>query len=99
MLKRNYEAYNGRCKGCEYCVKVQATGGWSFFGCTHEPHKREWVVEVEECPKKERACKHCLGDITINEIGEEGCFCELTDHWQNITLGGCIGNCESEKQR
>jgi hypothetical protein len=43
-------------------------------------------------------CKHCLGDITENEIGEKGCFCELIDNWENITLGDCLGNCDSEEE-
>jgi len=42
-------------------------------------------------------CKYCLGAVTKNAIGEKGCYCELTDKWQNITLGDCIGNCESEE--
>lgn len=41
-------------------------------------------------------CKHAL-DTKKNEIGEELCFCEEYDHWRNITLGECFGNCESEE--
>jgi len=47
---------------------------------------------------EESPCKHCCGEITKNEIGEEGCFCELTDNWENITLGDCIKNCECEEK-
>ena len=36
-------------------------------------------------------CKHAIGG-KINEIGEELCFCELTDNLENVTLGNCIGN-------
>ena len=46
---------------------------------------------------RESSCRHCCGEITKNEIGEEVCFCELTDNWQNITLADCIGNCENEE--
>lgn len=41
-------------------------------------------------------CIHCIGEIEKNEIGEEMCFCELTDKKENITLGDCIGNCVSQ---
>ena len=41
-------------------------------------------------------CKQAL-DTKENVIGEELCFCELSDKWENITLGDCFGNCESEE--
>ncbi len=42
-------------------------------------------------------CKHCLGDISRNAIGEQVCFCELTDKNENVSLGDCLGNCESQE--
>ena len=43
-----------------------------------------------------KECKHALGG-KINEIGETLCFCELTDRLENVTLGACISNCESQE--
>lgn len=42
-------------------------------------------------------CVHCL-DHTKNAIEEEVIFCELWGEWKNVTLGDCIGNCESQKE-
>lgn len=42
-------------------------------------------------------CKHCYG-VGWNEIGEELAYCELWAEWRNITLGDCVGNCESEER-
>lgn len=47
---------------------------------------------MELCKK----CKHSIGG-KVNEIGEVLLFCELTDNLENVTLGYCIGNCESQK--
>lgn len=44
-----------------------------------------------------KECKHAIGE-KINEIGETLCFCELTDRLENVTLGDCIGNCESQEE-
>ena len=44
-----------------------------------------------------KGCKHCIGGIEKNEIGEEMCFCELTDNLENVTLGDCLGNCEAQE--
>ena len=41
-------------------------------------------------------CKHGIGG-KVNEIGEILVFCEITDNLENVTLGDCIGNCESEE--
>lgn len=41
-------------------------------------------------------CKHGY-DIANNEIGEVVVFCEIFGEWRNVTLGDCIGNCESEE--
>ena len=41
-------------------------------------------------------CKHG-SPIHLNAIGESVVFCELTDRWMNVTLGDCLGNCESEE--
>ena len=49
---------------------------------------------MSEC---ELYCKHCLGSIEQNEIGEDICYCELTDMYMNITLGDCFGNCEAQE--
>lgn len=43
------------------------------------------------------SCKHAIGG-KVNEIGETLVFCELTDRLENVTLGDCIGNCESEEK-
>lgn len=40
-------------------------------------------------------CKHGIGG-KVNEIGEILMFCELSDQLENVTLGECIGNCESQ---
>lgn len=47
--------------------------------------------------KSDFACKHCHG-VGWNEIGEELAFCELWAEWRNVTLGDCVGNCESEER-
>ena len=47
--------------------------------------------------KMDNNCKHCLGEITENEIEEKGCYCELTGKWENITLGDCLNNCEAQE--
>ena len=44
-----------------------------------------------------KECKHALGG-KVNEIGETLLFCELTDNLENVTLGECIGNCESQER-
>lgn len=40
-------------------------------------------------------CKHGLSKHR-NEIGEDEVYCELNAKWMNVTLGDCLGNCESE---
>jgi len=35
---------------CKYARLVHANGGWSFYGCTHEPYHGKWIAEIEECP-------------------------------------------------
>lgn len=35
---------------CEFARMVTATGGWSFYGCTHEPYHGKWIAEINECP-------------------------------------------------
>ena len=42
-------------------------------------------------------CKHCLA-MQWNEIGEKLAYCDIWGEWKNITLGDCIGNCESEER-
>lgn len=41
----------GRCDGCESCRTVNASGGWTFYGCFHIPYKGKWVAEIKDCPK------------------------------------------------
>ena len=41
-------------------------------------------------------CKHGIGRHN-NELGEDEIYCELTGRWMNVTLGDCLGNCESEE--
>ena len=35
---------------CEYARMITANGGWSFYGCTHEPFRGKWIAEINECP-------------------------------------------------
>ena len=46
--------------------------------------------------KEMNKCKHAIGG-KINGIGEVSMFCELSDNLENVTLGECIGNCESQE--
>lgn len=46
--------------------------------------------------QKQCKCKHGLA-CHINEIGEDEVYCELTALWMNVSLGDCLGNCESEE--
>lgn len=48
-------------------------------------------MELKPCK-----CRHGIG-THLNEIGEEEVFCELTARWMNVSLGDCLGNCESEE--
>lgn len=43
------------------------------------------------------SCKHGIGEIYLNPIGERCLFCEIWDEQRNIDLGDCLGNCESEE--
>ncbi len=40
-------------------------------------------------------CKHGISRHR-NEIGEDEVYCELNAKWMNVSLGECLGNCESE---
>ena len=55
------------------------------------------VVFVKDGNKIAKQCKHAIGG-KVNAIGEVLCFCELTDNLENVTLGECIGNCESQEE-
>lgn len=44
-----------------------------------------------------KECKHGLGEIYENPIGEKCLFCEIYDNQRNIDLGECIGNCDGEE--
>lgn len=35
---------------CEYARMISANGGWSFYGCTHEPYHGKWIAEITKCP-------------------------------------------------
>jgi len=52
---------------------------------------------IERCGRIMEGCRHCLGDAEKNAIGEDVCFCELTGDMENVTLGDCLGNCESQE--
>jgi|BioPla2DNA2_1021312.scaffolds.fasta_scaffold101410_2 hypothetical protein len=41
-------------------------------------------------------CNHALSGKT-NELGEVLLHCEITDSFENVSLGQCIGNCESQE--
>lgn len=41
-------------------------------------------------------CKHGL-QRHKNELGEDEVYCERTARWMNVSLGDCLGNCESEE--
>lgn len=51
--------------------------------------------ELKPCPIAFE-CKHCLA-VSWNEIGEKLAMCENWGEWKNVTLGDCVGNCESEE--
>lgn len=44
------------------------------------------------------SCKHAIGEIYINSIGEACLQCEIWGCQRNITLGDCIGNCDCEEE-
>lgn len=43
-------------------------------------------------------CVHGI-DADVNSIGERIVYCELRAEWMNVTLGDCLGNCESEENK
>lgn len=43
-------------------------------------------------------CVHGI-DTDVNSIGERIVYCELRAEWMNVTLGDCLGNCESEENK
>ena len=57
----------------------------------------EGRLVVLPCKVGDTPCKHSIGGLYINPIGEECLFCEIYDNQRNITLGECLGNCESEE--
>lgn len=44
-----------------------------------------------------KECKHGLGEIYENSIGEKCLFCKIYDNQRNIDLGECIRNCDCEE--
>lgn len=67
----------------------KTTGGHSFRFLTREE------AEAALAGKDIIPCKHGLSKHR-NEIGEDEVYCELNAKWMNVTLGDCLGNCESE---
>ena len=45
---------NLNCEFCKSCKGVTAYDGFKFRGCFHEPYKGKWIVEVKECPLKDK---------------------------------------------
>ena len=41
-------------------------------------------------------CKHSIGKMFVNPIGEKCLCCEIWDCQRNIDLGDCLGNCEDQ---
>jgi hypothetical protein len=44
-----------RCIGCKHRMPLAAVpgdnnGSFLFYGCTHEPYKGKWVIEIGKCP-------------------------------------------------
>ncbi len=46
-------------------------------------------------------CCRCVHgtDVDVNSIGERIVYCELRAEWMNVTLGDCLGKCESEENQ
>lgn len=44
----------GRCDGCKDLKVVHCNGGFSFYGCYHNPYRGKWVAEIKDCPKSTR---------------------------------------------
>lgn len=44
----------GRCEECEFCKRICAQGGWSFYACYHSPYRGKWVAEIKDCPKVQK---------------------------------------------
>jgi len=68
------------------CCKVSSK-------CSREEDRETVELKHNPCAF---GCKHCLA-VRWNEIGEKLAFCEIWGEWKNITLGDCVGNCESEE--
>lgn len=50
---------------------------------------------------EKRQCCRCAHGIEadFNAINELIIYCELTAEWMNVSLGECLGNCESEEDK
>lgn len=47
-----------------------------------------------------RSCRCVHGiEADFNSINELIIYCELTGEWMNVSLGDCLGNCESEEDK
>lgn len=42
------------CLKCEYSHSVYANCGMKFLGCGHKPYHGKWVIEIKDCPKKQK---------------------------------------------
>lgn len=42
---------DGRCKKCDKARCIEATGGYLFLGCYHNPYNGKSVAEIKDCPK------------------------------------------------
>ena len=41
-------------------------------------------------------CKHSIGEMFVNPIGEKCLYCEIWGCLRNVDLGDCLGNCEEQ---
>lgn len=46
------KASEDRCSNCKFRKLTYTNGGWSFYGCCHEPYKGKWIAEIKDCPRK-----------------------------------------------
>lgn len=78
---------------CVCCGEIIPEGMIACPNCLVVSKKK---TEMKPCPIAFE-CKHCLV-VQWNELGEKLALCEIWGEWKNITLGDCVGNCESEEK-
>lgn len=44
------EKRQNRCETCRHARSFSAAGWGRFLGCTQQPYKGKWVIEIEFCP-------------------------------------------------